>query len=281
MKERDDNEELVSLTNSSGFPLQFALEYQIIKSNPRGHNGRWTIVSKEHPWRNSVSGNQGNIDLVLEAGWCRLIVECKRPRGGTWIFLVPLDKSEQRSSARCIWSETGPSEPGMFGVDDFLVEPQSLQSEACVIRGHGEGDVPLLERVGSQLIQATEAIATQGFDFKNRLQMSDPYIYLPVIVTTAELQACKFDPKKVSLLDGTIPEDSRFEQIPYVRFRKSLTPNRTPIAVITDITTMRVDTERTILVVNASYLISLLCNFSIKWNFDRGIPPWDRSQNKV
>ena len=52
------------------------------------------------------------------------------------------------------------------------------------------------------------------------------WIYLPIIITTAKLQVCKFHPINVSTTDGKISDgDSKFEPVDYIRFCKNLDTN--------------------------------------------------------
>ena len=59
-----------------------------MRNNP-GRYG-WKVAAREHPWK-SASGT-GYIDLVISSGRVHLVVECKRPRDATWMFLMPDEK---------------------------------------------------------------------------------------------------------------------------------------------------------------------------------------------
>lgn len=46
-------------------------------------------------------------------------------------------------------------------------------------------------------------------------------MYFGIIVTTAKLQICRYDPNAISLGEGKI-SNATFEEVPYLRFRKQM-----------------------------------------------------------
>jgi hypothetical protein len=92
----------------------------------------------------------------------------------------------------------------------------------------------------------------------------DLKIYFTVIVTTAQLQICRFDPASISLADGTI-SDAEFEIVPFVRFRKQLNPIYEIPAIYA--TTGSIDVarakENTVFVVNSECFSNFLKEFEI------------------
>jgi hypothetical protein len=107
----------------------------------------------------------------------------------------------------------------------------------------------MLERTAAELILATEAVADEEFRIPT-IGMS----YSPVIVTTAELSVCHYNPSDISLDTGEISNAS-FEIVPYVRFRKSLVQGGAQGETLTKIAS---ESERTVFVVNANKFISFL-----------------------
>ena len=91
----------------------------------------------------------------------------------------------------------------------------------CAIRGQSVNDrTTLLERIGGELVSATEALAEEERDF--RLPNSPTVrFYFNVIVTTADLKVAKFNPQDVSLADGTF-DHAEIDSVPFVRLRKQL-----------------------------------------------------------
>lgn len=76
----------LKLINSSGFPLQLGLEEKIRQgANVHG----WSVLSTEHPWKNTNTGSDDFIDMILKdsSGALRMVVECKRVKEHDWFFL--------------------------------------------------------------------------------------------------------------------------------------------------------------------------------------------------
>lgn len=64
-----------------------------MKSKKTFHSYGWKVISREHAWRNAESGADGFIDIVLGNDVednQRFVIECKRPRDASWIFLIPV-----------------------------------------------------------------------------------------------------------------------------------------------------------------------------------------------
>jgi len=120
----------------------------------------------------------------------------------------------------------------------------------------------MLERTASEIIEATEAFAME----EHSLGIPKPdhlRTYFSVIVTTADLKICKFDPAEVDLKSGEIAK-CEFEDVRYLRFRKSLTA-RGEKASQKDIGEVFEEKERTVFVVNSVYFL----NFLREWKLGR------------
>jgi hypothetical protein len=264
-KDREDI--LQSVVNASGFAFQLKLEHRVRET--RSSHG-WDVLTREHPW--STGERSGFADLILEQGIVRLIIECKRPRDANWVFLVPEGASEQVHRCRAQWADASPEKSYLIGWDDFSVSPASVESEFCSIRGQGEGDRSLLERLSGDLIASLPAIANDDFQLSFANSIPQHWIYIPVIVTTAKLEVCRFSLADVDLLDGTLRQ-STFETVPYLRFRKSLAHKLNPHASGTGLHDITADKMRTILVVNSEHLPDFLEHWDIG-NLNRWIPEW-------
>jgi hypothetical protein len=256
---------LQSLLNASGFVFQLGLESAV-----RGAKLQydWRVAGREHPW--ATQDASGYIDLVLSYGNIHLLLECKRYRDAEWLFLMPDANQLTRSHARICWTDTVPHRPGLAGWGDIQVYPSSPQAEFCAIRGQGEKDSPLLERLASQVCSATDGLASDYLQLHEQSRSSN--IVIPVIVTTAELLIGRFDPKDVHLATGEIDKVS-FSKVPHLRFRKSLTAgghagDYEPERLID----LSADSERTVFIVNSSHFIPWLNEFQIS----AGTPtsPW-------
>jgi hypothetical protein len=113
----------VGIVNASGFVLQLALEHQIRLS--RNEHG-WDVLSREHPW--SSGGSSGFADLVLGQGIVRMVIECKRPTGGAWVFLS--SKGLQPTQRlRVQWAHGMPERDDLIGWDDFVLGEEGPEAD--------------------------------------------------------------------------------------------------------------------------------------------------------
>ena len=278
-----DNREknLKSIVNASGFVFQLSIMDNIQRTIEK-HG--WEILVSEHPWCNHSNGDEGYIDIVLKKNRDRLVIECKRTKDASWVFINPNDKHDRVNLVRSLWSlsskisnEQMPSEPAYkinSGWYNFSVKPESPESSFCSIRGSGEKDKPFLERICGQLLKAVDCLLVEEMEIeeKKRKIINFPSIYIPAIVTNAELKLCHFDPKSVSLSDGRL-KDADFKTVPFLRFRKSLTTVLSPSASPANINEANIDKQRTILIINSEYLCEVLENIEL---IKPDVWPWER-----
>ena len=114
-------EKLQRLVNSSGFPFQISIQNEIEKH--RNTHG-WRVYSIEHPWKNTETGTQGYVDLVLlnQHDTQFLVLECKRVRDAKWVFLIPSKTSKPRTHAKT-WISFLQNEKRHFGWFDLTLNP--------------------------------------------------------------------------------------------------------------------------------------------------------------
>ncbi len=241
-------EKLLKIVNSSGFPLQIGIQNLIEK---QGRDYGWEILSSEHPWHNVETGNNGFIDLVLKSidDIYRIVIECKRVRDTKWIFLVPSSKEKKRRHAIFWNTKIKNKKTENFGWVDVAIDPESFESEFCIVLGQDNKSKPMLERIAAELVEATEAVAYEEY----QLIKEESYAtnnYFTVIVTTAELHVCKFNPEDISITNGEL-DTAEFEVVPFVRFRKSLTTKQKSLKGIKSIKDLNKAKERTVFVVNS------------------------------
>lgn len=267
-----NSEDLDKLVNASGFGLQIRLETAIRESGDH----RWSVVSSEHPWQ--TGADLGFADLVLRAGEATAVIECKRTRGGTWVFLVPAPEDRLRAVAHVSWIAGNGAGRIVAGSDVQEFRPTSYNSSFCVVRGSGENDRPLLERLCTTLLLSCDALAVQEAIGLERTNASWRGFFLPIVVTTAELYACKFRPTQVDL--SGVLSHGEYEPVPFIRFTKAFAPKLegTPAMPIENAVTpasledySRAQ-QRTVFVVNAKSLVSLLSQFE-RPRFGEP-PPW-------
>jgi hypothetical protein len=245
------------IVNGSGYPLQIHLE-SLIDSTVDSHG--WRVLVSEHRWVDPVSDEEGFIDMVLEH-WSyqvRLVLECKRV-AGSWIFLLPAVKPVKKQETRVLKAQY---DPPSFLWEDFRIQPESHQSRYCVMEVGGKKDSRTLEKMSGELLISLECLAQEEMSLGKH--GGTRMHYLPVIVTTAQLQKCCFDPRTVNIADGTIaPADSHIDGVDCVRFRKNLAthlPYAKPLPP--DLRESSGENDRTVLVVQADHLMEFLSSLT-------------------
>lgn len=261
---------LRNLVDSSGFAFQVAVERLVSGT-------AFEVRASEHAWTHPNTQNSGFADIVLEKGLVRLVVECKRVRGGDWVFLRPGPTPDEASGASrrvdVLWTAVSPQQDAT-GTDAVFCTPETTQCPFCVIRGSGEGQQSMLERLAAQLLHATEAIAheqkTLDIARREHLMPAQCWVYVPVIVTNARLSVCSFDPNGVNVADGSLPADATFESVTAVRFFKNLSFDIDTSARRT-LTAANRAKNRTVLVVNATGFTAFLKLFSWEGGMPEGL----------
>ena len=268
--EEDIKKEL-SIINSSGFLLQLGLN-RLIHQTRLNEEHNFDVLVNEHPWQNGNTNEEGFVDLILDSGMTKLVVECKRPLDGEWIFLVSENSSNNVSKDRGMWSLTSKENPGISMVDEFSVLPTSFQSSVCLLRGQGETKLSLLERLAGQLLKALESIVIEELSISKNKFSHGHTAYFPVIITTADLKVAKIKENEISMKNGKIT-DAEIISVPFIRFRKSLVNNLSPNSNPSDLRETNKNKERTVFVVNSENIVEFLKKFRVD---SYGYYPWQR-----
>ncbi len=271
----EDKESLLNIINASGFLFQLRVEKEIRSLNQRGASS-WEVVSREHRWVDPVALSERFIDLILQSNAARLIVECKRVQDATWVFLVD-DGRIEMARARLFWTHLTRERGPVSGWDEFKFSVTSPESSFCVVRGQGENDTPMLERLAGPVLRSTEIVAGQELQIGANRPEGPAYVYIPAIVTNAKLFISRFESDKVDIQTGTLP-DASFQPVPMIRFRKALSTTIAAGSTVTSLSKGAEEQQRTLFVINAESLKSILpdaeiqpfgsSNSSGKW-------PWD------
>jgi hypothetical protein len=255
------NSALRGLVDSSGFPFQLAIE-NIVRSQNLG----WKVLCSEVAWRNEVRGTHGFLDAVLEKNVTRLLLECKRTsKDAQWVFLQP----KETSRARISWSATTRQRHGV-GVSEVDCDPSSPGSVFCVVRGTGEDQRPMLERIGATLVDAAEALAHDQREMDGRELAQDSRaltrwsLFVSVLVTNARLFVCQFEANGVDVTTGRLPPETTFSPAPIVRFSKNLTVAGLQTFRGTDLWSRHKAGNRTVFVVNVEGLPQFLRSFEVR-----------------
>jgi hypothetical protein len=82
----------------------------------------------------------------------------------------------------------------------------------------------MLERIAADLLPGIEAITQDERTTESRGASPSPAIFcLSIILTNATLYVARFDPVRLNLETGVVPEaELDFEEVPLIRFRKAL-----------------------------------------------------------
>ncbi|SDA27270.1 hypothetical protein SAMN05216315_13255 [Nitrosospira sp. Nsp18] len=216
-----------------------------------------------------MDNQSGFIDLVLQDKYATtfLVIECKRMRDATWLFMQSGEGLEKQHTAKGWVSRFSPDKATYFGFHDVREDPATPEAIFCAVRGQSTNDKrTLFERIGGELVSATEALAQEERDFRPTVHDTIRF-YFNVIVTTAELKMAYFSPGSISLSDGTLT-DARIEDVPFLRFRKQLSI-RSRALTLEDYSNDRSGSsaamakEKTIFVVRADALLEFLRQFQV------------------
>lgn len=253
------------IVNKSGFPLQIALEHKIGRKNT-SHQG-WRVIYSEHAWK--LNNESGFIDLILEwsGGVIVLVVECKRVLDTTWLFLNSQGELNNRRHTKA-WVSQWTSRENKDFLKKFYwmnlaIDPSSPECEYSIVRGQDSKSKPMLERTAATLVTSTEAFANEEKNALNKFH--DLRIYFNVIVTTAKLNVCEFSPEQISTSDGII-NDSKFTEVPFLRFRKQLQTDIEPELYKEfnfNYNEIAREKENSVFVVNAEHIEEFLNSFDV------------------
>jgi hypothetical protein len=265
---------LLKIVNNSGFLFQLGVDTNVAMTYDE-HG--WKVAAREYPWSRE-DGTGGFIDIILWKDITRLVVECKRTRDASWVFLALWDTDEERF--RCCWADYAHRQQPHAGWFDVRMSPPSPIAEFCMVRGQGEGEISMLERICSPLISAVDSLAAEELQMAQTNQYPSRLIYIPVIVTTANLHLCVADPQKISLGDGTIPEAS-FKSVPFVRFNKSLATRLPDGVQPRELSHAAAERERSVFIVNSDHLVAFLRAVSVRRPHGQFAEwPWTVARNR-
>jgi hypothetical protein len=249
----------LQILNTSGFPFQLRVAEEIIRTP--GRLG-WEVLAQEHYWRSREAGEFGFIDIVAGYGIVRLVVECKRGAGATWLFIAKNSDPMPVNVIRSLCTERVGGEPHVWLWSDLAVAPESPQASFCVVRGQADKE-PMLERLAAPLLQSVESLAEEELSLGSPSSFGEGRIYIPVVVTAASLVVCRFDPERVDPAQGTLPNSAAaFESAPFVRFRKAF-GGAPRDSQATSLQEAQRENQRTVLVVQAASLGRLLDEWEI------------------
>jgi hypothetical protein len=280
MSADDLTTKLLNLVNDSGFAFQLRVQHEIERTS--GSHG-WNVLVSEHQWTHhwtKETKDTGFVDLIIKNNTyviVRVILECKRTKDNTnWVFLTPTLNAGDTSQTSFFWVGSSPNWHDHAGWIDIPFSPESPEAAFCTVHGQGDTKRPMLEHLADEILPATEAVGMEEFAHiaMSKKTFHQMRIYLPAIVTNANLYSAKFDPGDVSLDSGRLPAGKcEFTQVPLVRFRKGLrSPRaRTPRVTIDPrekdlLHDINQAGQRTILIINSASFSNVLSGFRIPEN---------------
>jgi len=245
-KPPDPNAPFRAAVNKGGYPFQLAVEDRIRHLPPPNN---WQFVSHEIPHEN------GYLDIIAHRGAIVAMIECKRFLKQDWIFLVPQGASDNEVRLRVNVSHNGPDEH--YGLEDVSMPLGSFEASFCEI--HGDRGNLTIERLAGDLTRAVVSIASTP----GRAALSAIEVFLPILVTTARLPVCLYDPSQLDVADGNVNPDATFREVNMIRFRKTLSGlrNRRPAESLL-IRDMIQAEEETVLVCNGSHIARMMADIA-------------------
>lgn len=248
-----DAEQARKIVNGAGYLLQIGVAHRVrqMRSHPS-----WEVVVVEHPWQR---GDEARfIDLILASGEVvRLVVECKRPGGGEYTFLVPQDAGPAKT-ARCRWVEYDPKQAAgpvlEQGWYDFGSTANTYESAYAILQGKENGRTPILERLAAEAVEACDAVAQEELNLAQQRGRSLRRIYVPTIITTAPPYIVRCNPEEIDPATATLTGDIEPQLVDFLWFRKSLTTALSANAKPEDLKAANADRDRSVLILGAANL---------------------------
>jgi hypothetical protein len=158
------------------------------------------------------------------------------------------------------------------------MKPESYEADICIVRGQSDDHKSLLEKLAFSLLQATKAIAEQELSIIHRDILPEYYIFIPLIVTSADLYVCEVDPSLINIALGTIEKINPIK-VPFIRFRKTLTFDFKAAQESKSLNDANKLLQHSVFVVNSNSFREFL----IKWDGIRshrnGLFPWEKARN--
>ncbi len=149
--------------------------------------------------------------------------------------------------------------------DNVKIYPESFQADFCVLPSDESRKSPILESLAAEVIESVEGLANEEVLIaRSSGQLHARIFVIPIIVTNATLVVCRFAPDKIRINDGTLdPSDTEIEEVPFIRFRKSIVTDF-PNERFYNLKEANRARERTVFVVNANHIDSFLTNWNIE-----------------
>jgi hypothetical protein len=250
----DETTPLRNSLNNSGIPFQLAVENVIT-----------TVSAGIQFVKREVPGAGDFIDVVARSYNALFVFECKRVDDKAWVFVMSDVRRGSSTRCRLEWFNSKAPVPrsplpGFTRVfcDEWFMAEGSPESDFCIMPK--QGATSLLEETCRKLLAGGRQLLAD-----ETVMHEVGYLPLvPVVVTTAKLYVCQFDPTIVSLDTGKLDTSGgQFVQTNLVRFRKTFvtTKNNSYESSQMILENWVSDRERTVFVLNPSALERFLTGF--------------------
>jgi hypothetical protein len=243
---KTNDEWIIHALNIHGFPFERKCQEIVSKT------GNITLVSTNYPVKfPHIGGKESSADIWAELGprskRLTLIIECKKhnPELARWIFFpkgygqtqaapsLPYLSTEQRSN-----SYQGYYWFPQITAMNLLGPKMQLVNDAREVRESYlsfKGDDKKKTKTSSDTIQDAAhqvSLATQSIveEEAQKIASNIPGYnvpvsqhFMPIIVTTARISICNFEPENVNLTNGELPfENVKLEEQPYLLYEYPL-----------------------------------------------------------
>lgn len=250
-------EDLAKIVNTSGFPLQIAVERAVRQSTRR-----WNVLHREHAWIHT-NGESGFADLVLvDDHNCVMVVECKRVQESDWIFITG-DEPDKTVDNRIFVNNNKGNGKELHGYLDLRTTPSGFVSDFCVVAGQDSKSRPMVERIAHEVVTSTEAVARE--EYPHTVSRNYGFrCYTGIIVTTARLSISAIDDNEVTLQNGEAT-NQKITEVPWVKFRKQLSNDFAvaPEGIEWSFDGISKAKEKVTFVINSNHLVTFLDKWSL------------------
>jgi len=263
------DESRLKIINASGYLFQLKVEDEI-KNLKTYSDNNIKIIASEHRWVDLESKDEGFIDTIIENGIFRYVIETKRVQDGEWIFLVP-EGSSPTQETRLLFTQLKNDNRIYKDWGKVILRPLTDRSSFCIIRGQGESKLTMLERIGGILLRSVESLAYEELSIGYDTERDRSFVYLPMIITNANLVCCRVDPANVDIATGRI-DDAKFTDIPYIQFFKNMSSSVSTDITLKNIERINTHNNRSIIVINSEKISDYIDNIVIPANAPQ---PWN------
>ncbi len=251
----------IDLINQTGFPLQMLLQTLV------GTKKFWKSKIPEHSVEDPNTGITYWIDLIIDNDdfqpGLRLVLECKRHLSTDWLFLID-NPNDAGAFVHTLNARKDETNEDVISWNRRKIIPSSYYSMFCVKTKEQTSDEHMLENICKNMLLTCELLAKQELSNIEPQRLKTDRVYIPIIVTTANVRACHFNSSDINLNYGNIDKlKANLQDVEMIRFVKNF---KSIIAdkgkKYSDLLKLHTANERTILIIQAKAFLNFLDVFS-------------------